>query len=49
MYRVVTVGGKVIDTTYSRKAAMAIANSFANKNCTFAKVYCGNTLIVIYS
>ena len=49
MYKVITVGGKVIDTTNSRMAAMVIANNFANANCTFAKVYYGDTLIAIYS
>jgi hypothetical protein len=49
MYKIVAVGGKVIDTTDSRQTAMEIASNFANANCTFAKVYCGNTLIAIYS
>ena len=49
MYKIVAVGGKVIDTTDSRQTAMEIASNFANENCTFAKVYCGNTLIAIYS
>ena len=49
MYKIVAVGGKVIDTTNSRAEAMEIASNFANANCTFAKVYCGSTLIAIYS
>ena len=49
MYRIIAVGGKVIDTTNSRATALKIASDFANENCTFAKVYCGNTLIAIYS
>jgi hypothetical protein len=49
MYRIVTVGGKIINTTDSRMTAMVMASNFANANCTFAKVYCGNTLIAIYS
>lgn len=49
MYKIITVGGKVIDTTNSRMSAIAIASNFANANCTFAKVYCGDTLIAIYS
>ena len=49
MYKVVAVGGKVIDTVDSRQKAMEIASNFANENCTFAKVYCGETLIAIYS
>ena len=49
MYKIVAVGGKVIDTTNSRMTAMIIASSFANANCTFAKVYCDDTLIAIYS
>ena len=49
MYKIVAVGGKVIDTTNSRQTAMEIASNFANANCTFTKVYCGNTLIAIYS
>ena len=49
MYKIVAVGGKVIETTDSRMTAMVIANNFANANCTFAKVYCGDTLIAIYS
>ena len=49
MYKVITVGGKVIDTTDSKMAAMVIANNFANVNCTFAKVYYDDTLIAIYS
>ena len=48
MYKIVAVGGKVIDTTDSRKAAMVIAGNFANENCTYAKVYCGDTLIAIF-
>ena len=49
MYKVITVGGKVIDITDSRMVAMITANNFANANCTFAKVYCDDTLIAIYS
>ena len=49
MYKIVAVGGKVIDTTDSRQTALEIASNFANANCTFTKVYCGNTLIAIYS
>ena len=49
MYKIVAVGGKVIDTTDSRQTAMEIASNFANANCTFTKVYCGNTLIAIYN
>ena len=49
MYKIVAVGGKVIDTTDSRQTAIEIASNFANANCTFTKVYCGNTLIAIYS
>lgn len=49
MYKIVTVGGKVIDTTNSRVTAMEIASNFANTNCTFTKVYCGSTLIAVYS
>ena len=49
MYKIVTVGGKVIDTTDLRMTAMVIASSFANANCTFTKVYCGDTLIAVYS
>lgn len=37
MYKVITVGGKVIDITNSRMVAMVIANNFANANCTFPK------------
>ena len=49
MYKVITVGEKVIYTTNSSIVARIIANNFANTNCTFAKVYCGDTLIAIYS
>ena len=49
MYKIVTVGGKVIGTADSTMTALTIANNFANANCTFVKVYCGSTLIAIYS
>lgn len=49
MYKIIAVGGKVIDITDSKKTAMKIASNFANANCTFAKVYFGDTLIAIYS
>ena len=49
MYRIIAVVGKVIDTAESRATALKIASDFANENCTFAKVYCGDTLIAIYS
>ena len=49
MYKIVAVGGKIINTVNSRMEAMIIAHRFANENCTFAKVYCGETLIAIYS
>lgn len=49
MYKIVTVCGKIVDTTDSRIIAMVIANNFANTNCTFAKVYYGDTIIAVYS
>ena len=49
MYKIVAVGGKVIDTMDSRAEAMDRAKRFSNENCTFAKVYCGNTLIAVFS
>lgn len=48
MYRVIAVGGKIIATTEERAIAMKIAGNFANENCTYCKVYFGNTLIAIY-
>ena len=48
MYKIVTVDGKVIDTTNSQMTAMIIANKFANENYTYCKVYRGNTLIAIF-
>ena len=49
MYKVIAVGGKVIDTMDSRMEAMVVASKFANENCTVAKVYCGSQLIAIFS
>ena len=49
MYKVVTVGGRVVETLSSRMEAVNAAREFANRNCTFTKVYCGSTLIAVFS
>lgn len=48
MYKIVTVDGKVIDTTNSQMTAMIIASRFANGNYTYCKVYRDNTLIATF-
>ena len=48
MYKVMTVGNKLVATTETAQDAIIIAKKFANMKCTFTKVYRETKLIAVF-